>query len=89
MDRVIEMRYIELIVKLKSCEKKKFKGIRKTHLMMIAFSTEKESVGNPKIFHCRISTASPKVTAKLKSEEQVIWKFETKSVHSDICFARI
>ena len=40
-----------------------------SHLMMMPFSTEKLSVGNPAMFHSLIFTCSPSVLIRLKSGE--------------------
>ena len=43
------------------------------YLMIMAFSTEKLSVGRPAIFQALIFTGSPRVLVREKSEEHVIF----------------
>ena len=60
-------------------------GQYRAHLIIIPFSTEKESVGKPQIFQSRILTGSPNVPVTEKSFEQGIPVFSHFVFHLLTC----
>ena len=70
------------------------------YLMIMAFSTEKLSVGRAKMFQLLIFTGSPRVLTTVKSAEQgrlillhpwshsVTWFWE-KEVNAELCFLKV
>merc|ERR1719187_29864 len=64
------------------------RGHRLALLIMIAFSTEKLSVGSPAIFQDRILTESPRMWTKENSSEHGIPRDLTMSTQAVTCSAR-
>ena len=55
---------------------------------MIPFSMENESVGSPNIFHCRMSTCSPRVELREKLLLQGMPLLRHILTHSSVCCCR-